>query len=354
MHKEEANDTKKEKEGAASKKERLLYYLIILAIILILAAVSTVLRTNQLRQCLNLVIQQNKASCLSNLAYSTSNASICSYLSGVYAASCYQALAYKLGDAALCFNALSLYESTGISCIQYFVNKTGNISLCNYLPYNSSRVCAYLGALSSQNSSACAFAGANESMCLSSIAFSKALSYKNISYCYNLSETTNRTVLNSMLINSGARAKNIMGLATVLLPSGYGYNVSARDLCMLGVAQELGNAGYCSLFNSSLMRGLCSNIVAPQQTSGEVNYTSLLQACLRAGAFENTCKALVFVSEALSTKNVSICKSLNQTVSWECFAALARAYKNTSYCGYITNVTISNACVMGVTYNITS
>jgi len=337
-----------------SRSERLLIYLSIVGFIIILAIISTFyVNTNPIQRCKNVIIYSDKLSCFSNLAYSTGNASICSYLSGSYAASCYQSIAYKLGNASICEYAISAYEPIGASCIEYFVNETGNISLCNSLPYNDKKTCAFFGALNSQNLSACELAGSNMSLCFSSVSLSRAIYYKNVFYCYNVSASTNKTFISNIISYSKAKLNStIMGLS---FSSMLDYNITARDLCILSVAQELGNKSYCSMFNSSIMQSACYELVSPvQPSSSEVNYTSLLQACSSAGSFTNTCRTLVLISEAVSNKNVSICKTLNQTASWQCFTTLARTYKNISYCGYITNATVNNACILSATYNITS
>jgi len=351
MHKKDAGKVKKENEDQ-SRRERFLIYLSIVAFIIILAIISTFyVYTNPIQQCKNVIIYSNKVSCFSNLAYSTGNASICSYLSGSYAASCYQSVAYKLSNASICQYAISTYEPIGISCIEYFVNKTGNISLCNPLPYEDKQTCAFFGALNSQNLSACELAGPNTSLCFSSVSLSRAIYYKDISYCYNVSASANKTFIGNIISYSKAKPNStVLGIFSSML----NYNITARDLCILSVAQELGNKSYCSMFNSSIMQATCSELVSPVQSSKEVNYTSLLQACASAGNFADTCRTLVLISEAVSNKNISICKALNQTASWQCFTTLARTYKNISYCGYITNATVNNACILSATYNLTS
>ena len=352
MHKKDAGKVKEELNEDKSRRERFLIYLSIVAFIIILAIISTFyVYTNPIQQCKNVIIYSNKVSCFSNLAYSTGNASICSYLSGSYAASCYQSVAYKLSNASICQYAISTYEPIGISCIEYFVNKTGNISLCNTLPYEDKQTCAFFGALNSQNLSACELAGPNTSLCFSSVSLSRAIYYKDISYCYNVSASANKTFIGNIISYSKAKPNStVLGIFSSML----NYNITARDLCILSVAQELGNKSYCSMFNSSIMQATCSELVSPVQSSNEVNYTSLLQACSSAGNFAETCRTLVLISEAVSNKNISICKALNQTASWQCFTTLARTYKNISYCGYITNATVNNACILSATYNLTS
>jgi len=346
----------KAKEGSKEDKlrrERLIVYLSIVVFIILLAIISTFyVYVNPIQQCKNVIIYSNKVACFSNLAYSTGNASICSYLNGSYAASCYQSVAYKLSNASICQYAVSSYEPIGASCIEYFVNKTGNISLCNSLPQNDKQTCVFFGALNSQNSSACELAGPNMSLCFSSVSLSRAIYYRNISYCYNVSASTNKTLLSNIILYSKVKPNStILGIFSSML----NYNITARSLCMLSVAQELGNKSYCSMFNNSIMQSACYQLVSPvQPSSSEVNYTSLLQSCSSAVGFASTCRTLILISEAVSNKNVSICKTLNQTASWQCFTTLARTYKNVSYCGYITNATINNACILSAAYNVTS
>ncbi|MGC8776621.1 MAG: hypothetical protein ACP5P2_01600 [Candidatus Micrarchaeia archaeon] len=335
-----------------ARKSKLIIYLFILALIFILAVASYFsTHASPVSMCEHIIIQQNKISCFQNLAYSTGNASVCNYLSGEYKAMCYQSLAYKLGNESLCLDALSSYEPVGEECIVHFVNLTGEVSFCNPLPYSAQQHCAFVGAISSQNASACKFAGENASICNSSIILSKALLFKNISYCYNIPSTGNSIIFGSILMNSKIKPNaTIIEFASSLLS--VGYNISPRSICIISVAQELGNSTYCSQL-SGLDQSLCYRVVSPAPLHQEVNYTAMLQACENAGSFKNTCKQLVLISEAVATKNINICRSLaNQSASWECFSTLAKTYKNASYCSYISNITVNNACILGVTHNM--
>lgn len=349
------------KKSEISEKEKemhgkLLLYAIVAVIILVLAILSTLfVHTSPLKQCLNIVIQQNKIGCLLDLANSTSNASICNYLNGSYQAQCYNELAQKLDNATLCSRALDVYGPIGAACVEGLVNKTRTISLCNLLPGKYIQSCFFKGAVSTRNITACSFTGRNSGICTSSISFSDALLYGNIAYCYNVSDSANTTEVTEILSNlSTTYNQTIFGALTML--SSFGYSPSARDLCMINTAQELGNASYCSLLASNLSRSLCLKFVYPRtaSTTPAVNYTALLQSCANAGSYSEMCRNYVLISEAISTKNIQICKSLNQTLSFECFAALAQTYKNASYCGYITNATLNSACLLSVSYNATN
>ena len=44
------------------------------------------------------------------------------------------------------------------------------------------------------------------------------------------------------------------------------------------------------------------------------------------------------------TRNASLCGTLNGVFYTGCYSALAKAYQNSSYCGYITNATDRVSC----------
>jgi len=338
-----------------TRRQKLILYIILAAIIIVLALASTlIVQTRSPQQkCASIILEQNKISCFTNLAVSTNNASICSNLNGLYAASCYEAVAYSSGNSLICKEALASYMPAGIGCIEHFANLTGNSTLCNLLSGQNFQNCIFDAALSSGNTSLCSFAGANESTCISSISLSDALKYKNIFLCKYVSPSANASTVHSILSNSRVKInETLVGYSFSLIS--YGYNVSARDICIINVAEELGNKSYCTLLNSSIAEQLCYQSVAPSPVSKQVNYTALLNSCSNAGSFAGICRASILVSEAISTKNASLCNELNQTLSWDCFTTLARTYDNVSYCGYIKNATVNNACILTVKYNSTN
>ena len=337
------------------RHDKFIIYISILAIIFFLAIISTALQNaSSVQKCKNIVIYQNKIACFQNLAYSTNNASVCSYMNGSNEALCYQSLATKTGNESLCNNAVSSYAPIGYSCIINFVNNTGNIYLCNSLPEGEKELCYFYGAINSNNYSACEFAGANTSICSSSIDFSRALLFMNQSYCKEVSNNTNSTFVYSVFKYSKIKPNSTISFLGSSL-SNMGYHLSARDFCYINLAQELSNSSYCSSLGSLAAQELCYRSIEHSYNSSQINYTSLLQACSSAGSYGSYCKNFVYISEAVAKKNVSICESIaNQTLSWTCIANIARAYRNESYCGYISNQTANSACIIGATQNVSN
>ncbi|MGC8662388.1 MAG: hypothetical protein ACP5RT_01220 [Candidatus Micrarchaeia archaeon] len=336
-------------------KNNIILYSILVIILLILALVSTLL--NQVKspqqRCASIILPQEKASCFTSLAITTNNASVCENLNGSYLSSCYQILAYNTNSPNLCKNLLSLQPSSGINCIKHFANLTGNATLCNLLPSADSQSCFFSAALTSNNKSLCNFVGANSSLCFSSLSFSNAIKYENLSSCNNVSQSTNTSFIYSLLSFS----KNELNLTLSSFASSfisYGYKINAKDLCVIDVASELRNTSICSKLDSFMANQLCLRVVSPPSAiSNYINYTALLDSCANSGAFANICRESILISEAVATKNISICKSMNQSSSWNCFSSLAHATGNTSYCGYISNATINSACLFEIKYNVT-
>jgi hypothetical protein len=334
-------------------KARLILYLSITILIVLLGALTTMSNNGSpLQKCLNVAIVQNKYSCLESLAVSSSNGSICSYLPVPQSASCYSNIAEQSNEISLCYNALSANSSIGVSCITSFASAHGNASICSVLPQQYKSQCAFNATINSYNPSSCSMVnGINKTICISSINFKNALRYGNPILCMNVSNSTNATTTFAILHYSNVKI-NASIESLQLSMSSSGYNVTARDLCTISVAEKFGNASYCSSISSAEIKGICSNLVTPSYVSAP-NYTSMLASCESSGSFASTCRNIVLLSEAVATKNVSICKGFNETFSWQCFSSLAQTYKNTSYCGFISNSTVNSACMMSAGYNMT-
>ncbi|MGC8709995.1 MAG: hypothetical protein ACP5RF_00035 [Candidatus Micrarchaeia archaeon] len=334
-------------------KARLLLYVSITAIIVLLAISTTIeSKGSQLQRCLNVVVAQNKYSCLESLALSTSNGSICSYLPGLQSASCYSSVAEQSNAISLCYNALGISSAIGASCVSEFAAQQGNPNLCSSLPQQYVSKCAFYASINSSDVHGCSLvSGANNSICVSSINVINALKYNNPALCMNVSNSTNETTIFSILQYSKVKMNASLESLQISMPSS-GYNITARDLCTISVAEKSGAASYCSGISNSEIKGICYGLVSPAPVTAP-NYTAMLASCESSGSFAGTCRNMVLLSEAVATKNISICRGFNETFSWQCFSSLAQYYKNPSYCGFISNSTVNNACMMSAGYNLT-
>ncbi len=348
----------KTEDGGVSQKGKVLLLFAIMVIILVLAIISF-LPSNQtpLKKCLGVVLQQNRNACLSALALNTKNASICSYLQGGYEASCYASMGEELSNLTLCQSALAINSSYGSSCIANVSYSTGNFSPCSTLNASDEYACATKVGIKLENASACSILsnGTDMAACVSSVSFIAAVSKHNPSLCSLVSQNNSTSFSRMVMANVGSMVENLFGnmttyfdyLAYISQPP-----PSPQDLCYLSSAIASKNASVCSSITSQNVKTACLSYIKPQNVT-EVNYTSELNLCESAGEIKSACINAVLLSEALQTRNATICGKLNATESLICYSNLAIKYKNTTYCGYIANAIENSACVYGVKYNST-
>lgn len=348
------------------ESERLRVYLLITLIIVVLAlaALLSVSRvSSDANKCLGIILSRNRYSCLESLALSKENESICGYIPSPYSDSCYLPLAEKVLDPGLCSGIRN--PDTYSLCIDYIANTTGRYTLCDRLEDPQQAQCLIPIALRSSNQSICGEISnkTDKTVCISSVNLASASS-GNPTYCMLVTNSTDITITSRVISYSGIYNSNSShGLGSFSQPLSYvpylyGGTLSSRDLCYFYVVSKSENASYCSNLQNATLEGLCTYTVKPPTSlhiNTTINYTKLLNGCFQSGAYQQTCITSVLISEAVNTKNSSICTKLASQISiYQCYATLARTYNDTRYCGLITNATANNACIQDMTYNVTT
>ncbi len=313
-----------------------------------------------LQRCMGAALSSSREQCLYSLAVGTGNSSICADISEPDADSCYLALAESGNDLALCSSIED--QNSSAACVQYVANATDTPSDCYSLSGSARDACIGPLALKEMNASLCSSlsAATSRSACSSSIYFGDALRLSNASYCANVYDGYDPNITSTVLVDSDAFnyskvETNLSGYVTLLAFMPGTAEFSARDFCYLSYAAQYDNQSACSTIANSTLSSSCSYITSPQQpnvTSSQVNYTQLLSVCSsESGQNATACTALITSSEALSTKNASLCSTMALNYSYECYASLAAQYMNTTYCGYIKNSTVYSACIQDIYYN---
>jgi hypothetical protein len=335
--------------------------------IVIIAAVLALLapRGTPLQNCEGAVVAASKEQCLYKLALSSSNGSLCADLSGPDSTSCYFTLAEAQQNETLC--TMILQNTSEAQCIDYVANATDHFAYCYKITGSGKDSCLQSMALKDYNASLCNKLAnfTNRSVCSSSIAFGDALRLSNQSYCNSVSPSTDSVITAGVLVDSGAYnyskvADNLSGYSTLLAFESSGIAFSSRDFCYLAYAAQYSNQSACSSITNVTLETSCAVITAPKQQSNAssasaVNYTELFSQCsLESGANKTACIDIITTSEALQKKNASLCGTLELNVSYECYASMADQYMNTSFCNYIKNDSIYNACVQGTYFNATA
>ncbi|MGC8547617.1 MAG: hypothetical protein ACP5MC_01270 [Candidatus Micrarchaeia archaeon] len=334
------------KEGA-DRKRLVIVYVAMLALVF---AVSFVIQykvstESQVQKC------SGSYACLSGLANKTGNSSICGLMRGSYSDNCYFSIAQSTLNSSLCDKITNITYSA--YCLDLIALNTGNMSLCSKAvePYQSYCYSSFANKQLEPSICTSISNGTIRTICYSEVLAKIAFDTKNLSYCANVSNSTNASVTNAVMNNATPPS---LRNATLQL-SGYllqpGAALSPKEFCEIGVGYFSGNKSICSIVPLYLT-SLCTQIMSSRSTQQPLNFTQELQACNSAGKYELLCKQAVLLSEAVSTHNLSICSGMNASSSYVCYAAVAKAEKNQSICQYIANQSLATACIESLSLNM--
>ncbi|MDE1854745.1 MAG: hypothetical protein KGH57_00270 [Candidatus Micrarchaeota archaeon] len=336
-----------EGKGAGSTR-RLRAYLVLTILLVALAAVSFLLvpQGNSVGSCDRLAFQSSRYVCITALALSQGNASVCGY-AGSSSDSCYMQVAEKTGNADTCS---SISNSTTFSvCVSAIATAREDYALCSSAgePYASQ--CAASVAVRLENATLCGSISNTyyRAECSSIIGIRQATLTGNAAYCLNVSSSGNRNLTAYVIANvsaGSAYTQNSFILSSFsFLPN---VTYTAKDYCYISLATKFYNPLLCA----NVSAGEASTLCVAQSSSAygrnaTVNYTALLNACSDAGSFAQQCQESVLLSRAVKTRNVTMCSSLPSSMAVSCFSLMASTYKNATYCGYIANSTANSYCL---------
>ncbi|MGC8651692.1 MAG: hypothetical protein ACP5UH_00350 [Candidatus Micrarchaeia archaeon] len=322
-----------------TEKDKRILYLSVAVILLIVAAILLLgQRKGALQECRSIVLSQQRDSCFANLAGSTSNATICKFISSKsdeYA--CILGIASAKDSIALCgyLNNTQAYEE----CAYTVANSTSNETACKTLeePYRSE--CLYNYAKSTNFSSIGRCSDISNSTlsaeCSYLYYYRRAILYKNQSYCGYLPDVVNSTVESYMLPQNSNYPLGVgMELSSL--------NITPRQYCYLQLANETKNSSLCS-FTTGITSEICKGMFANRTANVTVNESAI---CSNVPSYlKDICEYSYASDEALKEDNVSQCLTIsNETYKDNCIYTLAYEYNQSSYCGYILNSTAMDAC----------
>ena len=311
-------------------------------IILLIAMASLLLTrpTNTLSSCGSRAIPGLKYSCYEYFANQTRNASICHNLPVPLMYSCISNVAFLSSNSSMCIYSGLPYNYRN-SCLDQVGISSHNPSVCAEMNSTNESVCAY-GIAQSQNFSTITTCGYinNDSLsneCYSRYYYQQAAATKNYTYCNYLPNVPNTTIMTDIL-TSTSNTSRISDSYTYTY-----YNITPQGMCYSNVAYLASNKTICSLL-SGLNSQLC---MEPFITAKPSNESTLLASCSEVPAdLKEVCTEGVLVDEAVQNANVSICLSLNQTnFKDSCISEVAAKVGNSTYCSYISNATAQEGCI---------
>ncbi len=345
-------DAGKGENAGMEKSHRLKAYAVITSFLIVLALLSflAVPRGGGAKECMGFLLDNSKYACLSGLAVSSLNASVCGYLPGAYADPCYSQVAQRTNSSATCGRISN--ATAGYACTEAVAEATGNYSLCGRIGEPYASACSASIAVRLDMPSLCGGAGnaTSEEECSSIIYVGRMLRRGDAGYCANVSGAANAAIANRVMenITSGAGAAFAGSSASLeALAFTPNFTYSARDFCYDLAAEKLGNATLCGMIGSSSAANLCfsqlssSSAAAANATS---NYTQLIAACSRLGPYSQTCAQALELEQAIATANATECGSLGY-LSDGCYSSLAATYNDISYCARIANESARGACL---------
>ncbi|MEM3177969.1 MAG: hypothetical protein QXZ38_01380 [Candidatus Micrarchaeaceae archaeon] len=334
-------------------------YIALVAITILIALLSFLIvpRGTPLQRCMGIIILQNRYSCITSLALNSNNSSLCAYLPSTEEATCYYELATESNSSALCYKTYNTSAALGDACFEEIANKTGNYSFCEPLSGSYRDNCISNVAIKNENATLCGmlYNSTSSTICESAIYLYRAQETLNGAFCANVTDSTNSSVVGSVLLNDKYAPLNNATFAALEDYTSIGtFGVSARDICNAFVAIGTRNASECGSISSSTVRTFCNSAVAKVKPSNRTTIISLnATICAKLGMSSEQCSLLSALTNDIIAKNVSACSTLPESASYECYVVFAVQYKNTSYCGFIKNATANSACIEDVSFNIT-
>ncbi|MEM0094434.1 MAG: hypothetical protein QXF41_00355 [Candidatus Micrarchaeaceae archaeon] len=346
-------------EEKARSKMKLYISLVIIAILIALLSFLAVPRGTPLQRCLGIISLQNRYSCIMALSLSSGNASLCTYLPRSYEAECYYGLAINSSSSLLCYKAYNISSTLGSSCFEKVANSTGDYAICGALTGAERDSCISNVAIKNGNATLCSmlYNSTNGEICESAIYLGRAQETLNASFCTNVANTTDPSVIDSIFLKD-KYASSFVSNASLAALKNYAsistFGISARDMCVTYVAVMLKNTSVCNTISPDEARQLCNSLVTiPKPSNVSLSNAFNSTICTKLGLNSEQCNLLSGLISAVASKNVTACGNLPPVTSYECYTAFAVQYKNTSYCGFIKNATANSACIEKVSLNVT-
>ena len=331
----------------------------IIAVILVLAAVfllflRTVTSSSGAASCKSIVLVTQKYNCYNLLASQTGNYSLCSFLPAAQSSACIANVAEQRNNVTICgtINTSSSYYSNCVLNVSYAL---GRIDYCTQLRGENESDCAYALAKKDGFSRLSDCNAVNDPMknqlCNYIYDYAVAQSSGRPSYCADLPNVTNNTMLNAIVsknyTNQSALSFNYLQYLTA--------NVTPRSFCYYRLASLFSNQSYCRDVAGTLSQVCYDSFSSAQPASNSStsfpNYTQQIAnvsyACAGAPAYaQSLCRFGMYTEFALSQKNATYCFNIqNTTYKYSCIAELAAKYNDSSYCNYIQqNLTAQQAC----------
>ena len=324
----------------------------IIVVIVIAAIASTFLGAkNSTNFCASEFGQQQKSACMEAIAINSNNSTACASFQGQQRDGCYSQIAARTINTTLC-RSISNYSLMAV-CVTGIANYTGSYAKCSQLNEPYADQCLYAVGTAKLNGAACSSIKQDSlsQTCSYYIYYSEAIANRNAAYCKSIG---NGTAAQSSALLQEAEISNLSGsLGNIALITDYygsylNISIKPEDLCYYTLAYYTKDSTYCSGISNSSLSGICKTSYETSANASNT-YLNLSKLCALNSTGSSICSSTPLIN-ALYKKNATMCRELNTTQSAVCLSYIADIYSNSSYCQYISNITLNSACVGSVLY----
>ncbi len=345
--KSKAEEGRAPQAGAERVDRRRLVYVGATAVVVAIALLLVVFgnRGSALQRCNGVILQQQRNSCLEALASAEMNASICGYIG--YAPrryDCLSSVAIASSNATLCTKINDTASSA--ACVTSISNSTRDIGYCSLLrePYNSTCAFGMASASGFAHAGDCLLIAnsSQRSTCMALNGFRSAVVGLNASFCAGLPDSSNTSLLSSMVSMSNPHGAQAMELSLL--------NATPRSYCYYSLAVQIPDRSLCNL-TSGYMYLLCNSTFSGHVNATPANATSLSTCGYIPDYLRPLCEYGIVTAQAIEGRNASVCLQISITqYQYSCMASLASKYGNASYCALIGNSTVKQSCEFGAAH----
>ena len=294
--------------------------------------------------CNYIILQGSKYNCIYSKALTSNSPSLCGRLPPTTSSGCYAAIAESTLNSSLCTSSSVINESEGSACFLYVANATQNYGLCADALPESRLGCTLDIAYRMRNSAICSSLDNSSQIedCNGTVQTGSAILSGSSAMCNGLNGTVSNVSLG--LVLSKSSASETSGLVEAVYINN---SISQRDFCLAVLALNQNNNTYCAEIDNQYFSGVCYQQSSYSQAQ---RYNTTQTSSCNGNLY---CISLLTLSNAVSSDNVSACKSLPAQLSYQCYSKIALIKENFSICKLINNASVQYSCEFQAVYNST-
>ncbi len=287
------------------------------------------------------------SNCITQLAASSGNVFVCSYLYGGPQSYCVYAVAAKEQNATVCAY-INKADPEYSSCVLSLNKKQNNIALCNALPAQYATQCIYnVSAHFNFSTQLCSGLsnGSYRSECLNLNYYRTALNTGAKLYCGYVQSGQSPSALallnyNPSTMNQTFLVENLFTLAT--------YNITPQAYCYYRLAIKEDNSTICSSISGPVSTQCSDYVLSLDLSKVNPNFSAsnMTAACSSySGPEAAVCMYDYALKSAIKARSAAPCMQLFNYSRDECTLYVALNTSNYTYCQNIANSSLQTFCL---------